>query len=81
MLMPIPPDQPRIVCPACGADMLVPLQARMRAAESGTAVNCAKCGGVWLLQLKPDPVFSSLSTPKRKRGPKRYHPPENESGQ
>jgi Zn-finger nucleic acid-binding protein len=50
----------------------------MRAVDSGTAINCPKCGGVWLYRLMPKPVFAPLATPKRKRGPKRYHPKEDE---
>lgn len=73
MLMPVPTNEP-LHCPVCQTPIQIPLQARMRAADIGTAVSCPKCGGTWLLRLTPHPQFAPLATPKRKRGPKRYHP-------
>jgi Zn-finger nucleic acid-binding protein len=75
MLMPVPPGEP-LHCPVCKTAIQVPLQAQMRAVESGTAIGCPKCKGVWLYRLLPKPLFAPLATPKRKRGPKRYHPKE-----
>jgi DNA-directed RNA polymerase subunit RPC12/RpoP len=77
MLMPIVRPQP-ISCPACGVEIVLPLQAKLRAQDLGTAISCPKCGGTWLLKLQPAPAFLPLSTPKRKRGPKRYHPDAEE---
>ncbi|HUQ70457.1 MAG TPA: hypothetical protein VM165_13080 [Planctomycetaceae bacterium] len=73
--MPVPPGEP-LRCPQCRAVIVVPLQARVQAAGPGTAVSCPYCGGLWLYRLTPQPQFAPLFTPKRKRGPKRYHPKE-----
>jgi len=73
--MPVSGGDP-LACPQCGTEIRLTLAAWLRAVDIGTAVSCPHCHGAWLLQCQPNPEFLPLATPKRKRGPRRYHPDE-----